>query len=154
MALRVSIDTCILFDLLLDQDQGSVEKLKTHQQDRDALIICGLVYGELYPFFSNSKMDIDLFLSEMDISVEELTKQDFGYAGTAWSEYCKRRRLRCPSCGKTIPLSCHHCHGKFNYLQHIISDFIIGAFSELHSDGILTRDHGYYKTYFPQLNRL
>ena len=32
--------------------------------------------------------------------------------------------------------------------------FIIGAFSELHADGILTRDYGYYKTYFSKLNRL
>ena len=154
MALKVSIDTCILLDLLLDQNQGSVEKLKTHQQDRDELVICGLVYGELVPFFKNSKKDIDLFLSEMDISVEDFTKQDYSYAGTTWREYCNRRRFRCTACGKTIQLSCQHCHGKLSFRQHIISDFLIGAFSDLHADGILTRDYGYYKTYFPQLNRL
>lgn len=152
--MRVSIDTCILLDLLLDQNPGSVEKLKKHHQNHDELIICGLVYGELYPFFVDDKMDIDLFLSEIDISVEDFTKHDFGYAGTKWGEYCKRRRFRCPFCGKAIQLNCHHCHEKFSFRQHIISDFIIGAFSELHSDGILTRDYGYYNTYFPQLNRL
>ena len=152
--MRVSIDTCILFDLLIDQNPDSIGKLEIHHQDHDELIICGMVYGELYPFFVNGKMDIDLFLSEIDIGVEDFTKQDFGYAGTKWREYCQRRRFRCPSCGRVIKLNCSHCHEKLSYRQHIISDFIIGAFSELHADGILTRDYGYYKTYFPQLNRL
>jgi radical SAM superfamily enzyme YgiQ (UPF0313 family) len=43
---------------------------------------------------------------------------------------------------------------KITRSMNIISDFIIGAFSELHSDGILTRDFGYYKTYFPELRQL
>jgi predicted nucleic acid-binding protein len=152
--LRVSIDTCILLDLLLDQNRDSIGKLEKHHQDHDELIICGLVYGELYPFFVNGKMDIDLFLSEIDIAVEDLTKQDFGHAGTKWRGYCKRRRFRCPSCGRVIKLNCPHCHEQLSFRQHIISDFIIGAFSELHSEGILTRDYGYYKTYFPDLKRL
>ena len=152
--MRVSIDTCILLDLLLDQNRDSIEKLKKHLQNHDELVICGLVYGELYPFFEMNKMDIDFFLSEVNVGIEDFTKRDFGYAGTKWMTYCKRRRYKCPSCGKAIQLNCSHCHGKLSFRQHILSDFIIGAFSELHADGILTRDYGYYKTYFPDLKRL
>ena len=154
MELRVSIDTCILLDLLLDQNPGSVEKLKKHHQDRDELIICGLVYGELYPFFANSKMDIDLFLAETDIEIEAFSKNDFSYAGKKWSDYNKRKRFNCPVCGKPIRITCRHCKSRISVRQHILSDFIIGAFSALHADGILTRDYGYYKTYFPELRQL
>lgn len=151
--MRVSVDTCVLLDLLLDQNPDSIGKLAQHHNDRNELIICGLVYGELYPFFASGKMDIDIFLSEMDICVEDFTKQDFSYAGAKWNDYNKRRRFNCPSCGKSIRIICHHCKSHISIRQHIRSDFIIGAFSELHADGILTRDHGYHKTYFPQLRQ-
>jgi predicted nucleic acid-binding protein len=47
--LKVSIDTCILLDLFLDQDPESIAKLARHQQNHDELVICGMVYGELFP---------------------------------------------------------------------------------------------------------
>ena len=154
MALKVSIDTCILLDLLLNQNPESIEKLRRHHHDHDDLVICGMVYGELYPILKQNIPDMDQFFSEMGINIELCIKEDYAYAGEKWEKYIRRRKLICPACGKSIKLKCTHCDANIGFRQHILSDFIIGAFSELHCDGLLTRDYGYYKTYFPTLNSL
>ncbi|MEA3357820.1 MAG: hypothetical protein U9R17_00165 [Thermodesulfobacteriota bacterium] len=152
--MKISIDTCILLDLLLDQNDGSIKKLRKHHDEHDELIICGMVYGELYPIFEGNELNLELFLLEGRIKVETCNNRDYAYAGKKWKEYCRRRRFVCPVCGKSISLKCPHCDSEIRFRQHILSDFIIGSFSELHCDALLTRDYGYYKTYFPKLKRL
>lgn len=152
--MKVSIDTCILLDLLLNQNTESIEKLRKHLHDHDDLVICGIVYGELYPILKQNIPDMDQFFSEMGIRIELCDKEDYEYAGEKWKAYIRRRKFICPACGKSVKLRCARCDTKISFRQHILSDFIIGAFSELHCDGLLTRDYGYYKTYFPKLKRL
>lgn len=151
MDLRVSIDTCILLDLLLDDDAESVEKIQKHYENRDELIICGIVYGELYPALSRENKDIDLFLSDLDIKLIFCDEEDYRYAGEKWNTYTRRRKFVCPTCGNSIELQCNKCHEHIRFRQHILSDFLIGAFSENKCNGLLTRDYGYYRTYFPNL---
>lgn len=153
MGLRISIDTNILLDLALDQNPESTCKLKRHREDRDVLIICGTVYGEIFPIFKQNNLDADLFLSDLDIKMEMCGKEDFAYAGEKWMEYSRKRAFICPVCGKAMNLNCPKCEAVIRFRQHILSDFIIGAFSELRCDGLLTRDYGYYKTYFPNLRK-
>ena len=152
--LKVSIDTCILLDLLLDQDPESMAKLAHHQRNHDELVICGMVYGELFPILLRNRIDTALFLSEMNIATYMCRLEHYAFAGRKWSEYLKRRRFVCPACGESITLKCAHCDSSITFRQHILADFIIGAFSELDCDGLLTRDKGYYKTYFPNLKIL
>ena len=152
--MKISIDTCILLDLLLDQNIESIEKLRKHYGDHDELVICGIVYGEIFSVFMRNNMNIDIFLSEIGIKIEMCNRDDYAYAGERWNEYCSKRRFVCPICGKLMNLKCPHCNSNVRLRQHILSDFIIGAFSELHCDGLLTRDYGYYKTYFPNLRKL
>ena len=64
--LKVSIDTCILLDLLLDQDPESIARLARHRRNHDELVICGMVYGELFPILLRNRIDTALFLSEMN----------------------------------------------------------------------------------------
>ena len=149
--MKVSIDTSILLDLLLNQNVESIEKLRKHLGEYDELAICGVVYGELYPILTRSNLDIDLFLSELGIRFEEAGKEVYCFAGKKWNEYRRRRRFVCPVCGKSIKLKCPQCSSGIDFRQHILADFIIGAFSELSCDGLLTRDLGYYRTYFPRL---
>ena len=149
--MKISIDTSILLDLLLDQNVESIEKLHKHHHERDGLAICGIVYGELYPIFEQNNLDTDLFLSEIGVRVEEFGKEVYRYAGKKWNEYRSRRKFVCPVCGKSIKLKCSQCSADIRFRQHILADFVIGAFSELHCDGLLTRDFGYYTTYFPEL---
>jgi predicted nucleic acid-binding protein len=143
-----------LLDLVLNQNAESIEKLRKHLRERDELAICGIVYGELYPIFEQSNLDIDLFMSELGIEFEESGKEVYSCAGRKWNEYRRRRRFVCPACGKSIEMKCAQCSSVIRFRQHILADFVIGAFSELHCDGLLTRDFGYYRTYFPELKML
>jgi predicted nucleic acid-binding protein len=154
MALRISIDTCILLDLLLNQNSESIDKIRKHRNANDELVICGIVFGELCPIFEQNRLDVNVFLFDMDITVEVGSKAHYSYAGKRWNDYRRRRRLICPRCGRSVRLSCPNCHAVLHFRQHILSDFIIGAFSELDCDALLTRDYGYYKTYFPGLKLL
>ena len=152
--MKVSIDTCILLDLLLDQSDESIEKLRQIRDRHDESVVCGVVYGELSPFFLDQQPELKLFLSQMDIRVEICREEDYAYAGRKWNAYRKRRRFVCPACGKSVQCACPHCERPISFRQHILSDFIIGAFSELRCDAILTRDYGYYRTYFPDLKQI
>jgi predicted nucleic acid-binding protein len=153
MALKVSIDTGIILDLILNQDDRSVQKLRQHRMDHDALQICDIVYGELCPTFLQNDLNIDLFLSEMDIAVVISDIAVYRHAGVKWHQYRQKRRFVCPKGGKAIDLKCSFCDTTIRFRQHILSDFVIGAFFELNCDGLLTRDYGYYRTYFPRLRR-
>ena len=152
--MKVSIDTCVLLDLLLDQNEESVLNLRKCMDRRDELVICTMVFGELCPFFSGQEKALKQFLAEMDIRIEDCLEEDFAHAGGKWYEYLKRHCFVCPACGKAIQMTCPHCHQPIRFRQHILADFVIGAFSELRCDAILTRDYGYYRTYFPELRHL
>ena len=56
--MKISIDTCILLDLLLNQNIESIEKIRKHYENRDEMVICGMVYGELYPNLKKNKIDV------------------------------------------------------------------------------------------------
>ena len=125
MVLKISIDTCILLDLLLNQNQKSIDTLKNLYDNHDEMVICGLVFGELYPFFERDKKSIDIFLSDMGINIEICTRDDYAYAGKKWNDYCLKRKTICPKCGKSINLKCPNCDNIIQIRQHILSDFII-----------------------------
>lgn len=128
-----AVDTNVLLDVLLPDPayvKESAGLLRT-AYDEGALIISHMVYAELVPQFG-SKRALDDVLSRLGIDTSPTDDEIAFAAGTKWKAHREAGGTR----------------------QRIITDFIIGAHGLLRADRFLTRDRGFYRTYFPELKHL
>ena len=116
------------------------------------LVIPKLVYGELSLIFSTSKQ-LNTFLSDTGIIIGDIEPEAYAFAAKRWKNYNKRRVLVCQNCGEKIQrLVCTECSEEIKIRQHVLTDFIIGAYAYQTSERkLVTNDKGYYSTYFPEL---
>lgn len=139
--MKICVDTTILIDILKDENPSFQERLYNAIQTKEELIVPVVVYAELMPQFNGDIDQIDLFLKEHAIKVENLDLKSVQTAAAAWLIYLKRKsKAICPKCG-----------GRLDIKEHFLSDFYIGGFAVTKCDEILTRDRGIYHKYFPGL---
>ena len=125
-----AVDTNILLDIFLPDKkfmESSANLLKT-AFDQGGLVVCEIVYAELVPQF-NKRPLLDRTLEALNISISVLDGDAAFLAGEKWGLYKKKGGKR----------------------DRIITDFLIGAHAWLRADRFLTRDRGFYKSYFPEL---
>jgi predicted nucleic acid-binding protein len=152
--LITAVDTNIILDVLVRDPQfadSSGELLATAWTE-GSLVVCAPVYAELGAFFPD-RVQLDRFLSETGVRLDLLGRDALYLAGRAWREYGRRRPdgMICTACGERNTVECVRCRNLMRQRQHLITDFIIGAHASTQSDRLLTRDAGYYRTYFPSL---
>jgi predicted nucleic acid-binding protein len=116
------------------------------------LVIPKLVYGELSLIFSDAKQ-LNSFLSDTGIIIGDVEPEAYILAAKRWHKYNMRRVFICQSCGKKLEkLICRACDDEIKIRQHILTDFIIGAYAlYTEEQKIVTSDQGYYSAYFPEL---
>ncbi len=148
-----AVDTNILLDVLIpnaphgDESEGTL----TEALRAGAIVISDPVYAELAVHFMEQET-LDRFLADTGLRLESSKADALYRAGRAWSEYLRRRpALACPQCGATQDLHCDKCGVSVQPRQHVVADFMIGAHAVVQGDQLLTRDRGYYATYFPEL---
>jgi len=152
-----AIDTNILLDILIPNPaylESSLNYLLS-AEPQDELIISPVVYAELgAQFLSNA--DLLDFLKKTGIKMVPLNDKALFEASRAWKSYNsqKRQEIVCPSCGKPQKVICSSCGKVIPRRQHILSDFLIGAHAKIQADLIITRDRGFYRSYFRDLNIL
>ncbi len=122
---------------------------------RHNLVIPKLVYGELSLIFSTPKL-LNRFLSDTGLIIGDIAPEAYIVAAKRWNKYNKRRVLICQKCGGKIEkLICKSCNAEIHMRQHILTDFIIGAYALQTSERkLVTNDKGYYSTYFPELTSI
>jgi len=117
----------------------------------NTLLIPEIVYGELSLIFVDEN-ELNDFLRDTGIIVGKTEPNTYVTAAKRWEIYNKRRVLMCPECGKRYgKLTCKKCNFEIKVRQHILSDFLIGAYALKVEGSLVTNDTGYYSTYFPEL---
>ena len=146
-----AVDTNVLLDVLVpgEPHAESSEQALAESLRAGPIVISEPVYAELAGRFP-AREDMDRFLEDIDIRLRPSGAEALYLAGRAWREYLRRRSdsLVCPSCGTSQDIQCARCGAHLLPRQHLVADFLIGAHATVHTDRLLTRDRGYYRTYF------
>ena len=128
--MATAADTNILLDVFITDSVHTLdsgEALRVARQ-RGPLLVCDVVYAEPVLQFE-SRDALDAALHSVGATVSPIDTDIAYTAGLRWGQY---RRAGGPR-------------------TRILADFLIGAHAIAAAETFLSRDRGFYSTYFPEL---
>ncbi len=127
-----AVDANVLLDIFTGSDRHgpqSKERLVA-AYDAGAIVVSDVVYAELVPAFRD-RATLDGALLELGATLSPIDSSIAFEAGLRWKRYRAAGGPR----------------------NRIIADFLIGAHAMAVADVFLTRDRGFFSSYFPELSR-
>ena len=127
-----AVDTNVLLDILIPSDQHGPQSKAwlVAAYDAGAIVVSDIVYAELVPSFRD-RAALAGALQEIGATPSPIDSSIAYEAGLRWKRYRSAGGSR----------------------ERIITDFLIGAHALSAADVFLTRDRGFFSTYFPELKR-
>ena len=128
--MTTAVDTNVLLDVIESNPQFAAQSQEWIDiaLSRSDVIICAVVYGELVPSF-DSKVDMDARLRAIGVALSPIDDAIAYEAGLRWRRYRQSGGPR----------------------ARLLPDFLIGAHALVSANTFLTRDQGFYRSYFPEL---
>ncbi len=126
-----AIDTNILIDVLEPDPVfglASKEALKRCLRE-GSVIACEVVWAEVMTAYSHKRKEAVEALRRIGVEYSAITLEASLGAATCWSAFRRKRKVR----------------------DHIVADFLIGGHALVQGERLLTRDRGFYRTYFKPL---
>lgn len=126
-----AVDANVLIDLLGPPSQFTTTSIAALDAGHrlGALIACPVVISEVSAYAASAET-LRGMIEKMHISLVAFGWEDLHAAGQAYLNY--RRRSKQPK-------------------SRMLADFLVGGHALAHADALVTRDRGYYRTYFPRL---
>jgi predicted nucleic acid-binding protein len=126
-----AVDSNILIDIFAASSPfvTQSEKALARCLDEGTVVACGIVWIELAPA-APSIQDLQEKMSLLPIGLSTILSESYLLAAKHWRNY-------------------KHAGGT---RERIVADFLIGAHALVQCDRLLTRDRGFYRRYFKELN--
>ncbi len=127
-----AVDANVLLDIFIASDRHGLQSKErlVAAYDAGAVVVSDVVYAELVLSFQD-RAALDSALLELGATLSPIDSSIAYEAGMRWKRYRAAGGPR----------------------NRIIADFLIGAHAMTVADVFLTRDRGFFSTYFPELRR-